>query len=153
MNLFICTFTDQTKGETARYAQLVFESLDSDSFDRTISPVYVTSEETILSHDTEMDDSTTINTYYNKMNSFMDHVWDGFYTGQIRMSRFVSLVQLERDYNVTYTSTLPTKMRYSLLGTISDTDSISVTVPYVRPYSVRCSLNGVEVKTLLGKPG
>ena len=29
----------------------------------------------------------------NALNSFMDHVWDGFYTGQTRRSRFPALVQ------------------------------------------------------------
>lgn len=29
----------------------------------------------------------------NRLNSFMDHVWDGFYTGQKRRSRFPSIVK------------------------------------------------------------
>ena len=45
---------------------LLFESLDEDTWDRSIQPVFITDEE---------------GTYSNKLNSFMDHVWDGFYTG------------------------------------------------------------------------
>ena len=52
---------------------LLFESLDSDKWDRSIQPVYITDEE---------------GNYSVKLNSFMDHVWDGFYTGQVRLSRF-----------------------------------------------------------------
>jgi len=39
---------------------------DDDWEDRSVQPVYITSEETGFS---------------NKLNSMMDHVWDGFYTG------------------------------------------------------------------------
>lgn len=45
---------------------LVWESLDADSRDRSMYPVYVGL------------DGTDMN---NKVNSFMDHVWDGFYAG------------------------------------------------------------------------
>jgi len=45
---------------------LLFESLDGDTSDRSVQPVYIESEETGSR---------------NKLNSFMDHVWDGFYTG------------------------------------------------------------------------
>lgn len=35
----------------------------------------------------------------------MDHVWDGFYTGQIRLSRFSALIQQGEDYWVNTTGT------------------------------------------------
>ena len=37
----------------------------------------------------------SIPNYNNKLNSFMDHVWDGFYTGQKRLSRFISVVRTD----------------------------------------------------------
>lgn len=52
---------------------LLFESLDGDTYDRSVQPVYIS------------DDNGS---YTNKLNSNMDHVWDGFYTGQTRLSRF-----------------------------------------------------------------
>lgn len=52
---------------------LVFESTDEDQEDRSMQPIYVKLQ------------GTTMN---NKLNSMMDHMWDGFYTGQKRMSRF-----------------------------------------------------------------
>ena len=39
--------------------------------------------------------NASIPNYNNKLNSFMDHVWDGFYTGQKRLSRFISVVRTD----------------------------------------------------------
>lgn len=44
---------------------LLFESLDSDTEDRSSQPVTLTNE---------------VTGYHNRVNSFMDHGWDGFYT-------------------------------------------------------------------------
>ena len=52
---------------------LLFESLDADRLDRSVQPVILSNEET---------------GYENRINSFMDHGWDGFYTSQKRLSRF-----------------------------------------------------------------
>jgi len=59
---------------------LLFESEDDDKWDRSMQPIYIkeSGEGKVAS---------------NKLNSFMDHVWDGFYTGQVRLSRFPGLVQ------------------------------------------------------------
>jgi hypothetical protein len=45
---------------------LLFESLDPDTMDRSLQPIEIYSEGS---------------KFYTKVNSFMDHVWDGFYTG------------------------------------------------------------------------
>lgn len=44
----------------------------------------------------------------------MDHVWDGFYTGQIRLSRFPIQMQTDEDYTLYSSGTPPGKMRYTL---------------------------------------
>ena len=46
----------------------------------------------------------------------MDHVWDGFYTGQIRLSRFPSIVESNQDYEVLYTGTPPAAQRFTLIA-------------------------------------
>lgn len=46
---------------------LIFESEDDDTLDRSVQPVYASMSDLSIN---------------NKVNSFMDHVWDGFYTGQ-----------------------------------------------------------------------
>lgn len=56
----------------------MFESLDEDKWDRSVQPVYLTNTETGAR---------------NKINSYMDHVWDGFYTGQVRLSRFPAVLE------------------------------------------------------------
>ena len=44
----------------------MFESQDDDKFDRSIQPISIHNEEI---------------GFNNTLNSMMDHVWDGFYTG------------------------------------------------------------------------
>lgn len=48
---------------------LIFESLDADNEDRELQPVYIIDEDG----------------NQNKINSYMDHGWDGFYTSQKRL--------------------------------------------------------------------
>jgi hypothetical protein len=52
----------------------------------------------------------------NKLNAMMDHVWDGFYTGQKREQRFVALVWGPRKavYDITYTGSPPVTQRFEL---------------------------------------
>jgi hypothetical protein len=58
MNLWTC--------KNEKLGILQFESEDPDTLDRSMQPIYSRLQ------------GTTMN---NKVNSFMDHVWDGFYTG------------------------------------------------------------------------
>lgn len=44
----------------------------------------------------------------------MDHVWDGFYTGQVRESTFPSLVLTDSDYDIEFTGTPFKKFIYAL---------------------------------------
>jgi len=78
---------------------LLFESLDADTSDRTIQPITLTSEET---------------GYENTVNSFMDHIWDGFYTGQKRLSRFPIQIETDHHYLIYMAGTPPQKQRYTL---------------------------------------
>lgn len=52
----------------------------------------------------------------NKLNAFMDHVWDGFYTGQVRESRFPSVVYAPKGsvYNITYSGSPAKSQRFEL---------------------------------------
>ena len=80
---------------------LLFDSLDADRMDRSVQPVYVQNEES---------------GFDNKLNSFMDHCWDGFYTCQKRETKFPSLVYQNWDYNIEYTGTPPQKQDFRLSG-------------------------------------
>lgn len=77
----------------------LFESLDADTSDRTIQPV------TLKCADTG---------YENTVNSFMDHAWDGFYTSQLRLSRFPMQVETNHECVLYMSGTPPNKMRYTL---------------------------------------
>jgi hypothetical protein len=95
---------------------LLVDSLDLDSMDRTVSPLIVTSPNLL--------------TYSNVLNSFMDHVWDGFYTGHKRKSRFPIVVKGGYAYNLSYTGTPPIKQRFKLAGL---TKGITVQIRYTKP--------------------
>jgi len=58
-------------------AIVLFESLDEDKLTRILSPIQVQSMNL---------------TSRNVLNTFMDHLWDGFYTSMKRLSRFASLI-------------------------------------------------------------
>lgn len=75
--------------------------MDDDKNDRSIQPVYV------QKLDTQMN---------NKLNSMMDHCWDGFYTCQFRLSRFPAIVDASPQsvYDIMMTGTPPKKMRFQL---------------------------------------
>ena len=53
----------------------------------------------------------------NKLNSMMDHTWDGFYAGQKRLSRFPGLINANKGvYNLTMTGSPPKGLRFTLLS-------------------------------------
>lgn len=93
MNLWTC--------KQPKLGILKFESEDEDTLDRSIQPIYSRLEGTDMN---------------NKVNSYMDHVWDGFYTGQTRLSRFPIIVYAPRGavYDIIYTGTPPKKQKYTL---------------------------------------
>jgi len=62
MNAYICQAT--------HLGILLFESNDDDNWDRSMQPIYIKKEGTGME---------------NNLNAMMDHVWDGFYSGQLRL--------------------------------------------------------------------
>lgn len=69
----------------------------------------------------------------------MDHMWDGFYTGQVRLSRFNALVQADRDIILTTSGTQPGNMRYYL---DSADGGMMVSVPYFNAGSYAVMIKG-----------
>lgn len=80
---------------------LMMISDDVDQEDRTVTPIYMVNEET---------------GYSNKLQHQMDHMWDGFYTGQKHKSQFTALIETNIDYNMTFSSTPPENMRLQMRG-------------------------------------
>lgn len=97
---------------------LLFESMDDDTLDRTVSPMVIT--------------SPTIPSFSNVLNSFMDHLWDGFYTSQKRLSRFPSLIKSGEKYLVSYSGTPPSKQRFTLMA---DSKAVTIQIKYTKPGS------------------
>ena len=73
----------------------------------------------------------------------MDHVWDGFYTGQIRESRFPAILTTNQDYTLEISGTPPKKMRFVLLA---ETGGVKIKIPYPVAGSIAVSANGKRVE-------
>jgi hypothetical protein len=148
MNAYRCMYNSPSSQQSDlindKYRLLVSESLDFDKEDRMISPTNVTTTGSGWTH-------ASNGQFLNKLNAFASHKPVTFYK-QLRLSRFPAMVQVGRYYNVTYTGSLPAKMRYQLQGA-DDKESIVITVPYYRPETVRVTVNGKEVQGKTGRPG
>jgi hypothetical protein len=108
--------------------QLVMIGDDVDWEDRNVAPVYVYNEAT---------------GYSNKLNHQMDHMWDGFYTGQKHKSMFAAQVDTQQNYTIEYTSTPFKNMRYELRAS---TGRVKVKVHYWNAGSYEVYANGEKVE-------
>jgi len=119
---------------------LQFESLDADTMDRSVQPVFVLNSAT---------------GYNNTLNSFMDHLWNGFYTSQKRLSRFNAALLTGQDYVVEFTGTNPNKMRFNLE---TRAGGVKIKIPYSFAQAIGVSANGVRIAPnnfddAIGQPG
>jgi hypothetical protein len=83
----------------------------------------------------------------NKLNSFMDHVWDGFYSGQIRRSRFPGFIYGGEKgifYDIVMTGTPAKRMQYKFI-TQSKTAGMTLRVAYPGSTSYAIEKDGEEV--------
>ena len=96
---------------------LLFENIDDDKYKRMITPIYVKNEALKTS---------------NAINTFMDHIWDGFYTGQLRLSRWPAIIQTgpTMSYEVLYTGTPPGNQRFTLKA---DYSAVAMKINYPKP--------------------
>lgn len=96
--------------DNTQLGMLLFESEDSDKFDRSVQPIYVRDY---------IDDGTDVGTFTmeTKLNSMMDHGCDTGYASQLRTSRFPVLAQADnRQYDIVYSGTPPKKQKFSLFA-------------------------------------
>ena len=126
MNAYVCV---QDSSDKNYYMMMSFESQDSDKETRTIAPINVTSAVEVF--DTELG-----NKFRNDLAQFQDHMWDGFYTGHLRLSRFPGIIYTGRYYNITNKGTLPNNLMFRLQGTQGKTEPIIVTLKYMDPAAV-----------------
>lgn len=74
----------------------------------------------------------------------MDHMWDGFYTGQKRLSRFpaqIETIPQANDYTVAFTGTPANTMRFTLKA---DVGAVKIKIPYPNAGSYTVFADGVE---------
>jgi len=83
----------------------------------------------------------------NVLNIEMDHVWDGFYTGQLRQTRIPAVVDAFKNsvYDIVYTGTPPKKQLFELVSQSPDT-GMTVRIAYPDAVSYSVQLNGVTVE-------
>jgi hypothetical protein len=110
----------------------LWESLDADGEDRSLQPVHIR--------------QTSGGYFNNKLNSFMDHMWDGFYTGQVRLPRFPSQIQTGRDYRIDMTSTPPKKMRFKLIETSGSEEGMMIKIDFPNVTPVQIKVGGKPVE-------
>lgn len=83
----------------------------------------------------------------NVINTFMDHLWDGFYTSMLRLSRFVAIVQGGPGmvYEINYKSTPPQKQTFAMKA---DYTSVVLRIKYSKPgtYIIKDSKSGKEIR-------
>ena len=79
----------------------------------------------------------------NNLNAMMDHVWDGFYTGQIRLQRFPSIIQGERGsvYDLNFTGS-PAKHMQFVIRSQSKTTGTTIRIAYPGAESRAVYANG-----------
>ncbi len=71
----------------------------------------------------------------------MDHVWDSFYTGQKRLTRFPSLIEPSVPgsplwFNITYTGTPPRDQLFELFEIPSDKEGVFLRIDYTKAEAV-----------------
>lgn len=111
---------------------MLFESNDYDKMDRSMQPIYVKRQ------GTEME---------NKLNAMMDHVWDGFYTGQKRLQRFPTVIQGDRGsiYDLNFTGTPAKNMRFTYRSQ-SKTAGTTIRIAYPSAESRQILVDGKPVE-------
>lgn len=106
-NAYLCT--------NDNIGQITFDSLDADRMDRSVQPVYIRESNS---------------GFDNKLNSYMDHCWDGFYTCQKRETKFPTIIDTDwPEFEIEYTGTPPNAQEFRYLGK-SDAPGKLISIKY-----------------------
>ena len=106
-NAYLCT--------NDNIGQITFDSLDADRMDRSVQPVYIREPNS---------------GFDNKLNSYMDHCWDGFYTCQQRETKFPTIIDTDwKEFEIEYTGTPPNAQEFRYIGK-SDAPGKLISIKY-----------------------
>jgi hypothetical protein len=110
-----------------------FQSEDEDWRDRSVQPVYLKQQGTEIS---------------NKINSQSDQVWDGFYAGQKRNSRFPGIIDAAKGnvYDIVYTGTPPKEQRFELYSHPDASAAITVRIAYPDAAAYQLKVDGKTIE-------
>lgn len=76
----------------------------------------------------------------------MDNTWDGFYAGQIRLSRFPALIDGNgANYNISFTGSPAKKMRF-LFNSNNKTAAMTIRIAYPSAESRSITINGKTIE-------
>jgi hypothetical protein len=77
----------------------------------------------------------------------MDHIWDGFYSGQQKMPRFPSLVEIDRGsiHDVTFSGNAPKKAMFSLFHEKANAGT-TVRIAYPDAVSIQVKVNDKKIE-------
>lgn len=103
--------------------QLCFIGDDVDWEDRSPTPIYVNDEDS---------------GFTNKINHMMDHMWDGFYTGQKHKSQYTSMIQTNRNYTIEYSGTPWKNQRFEMRA---EKGLSKITIQYWNSLTIRVYAN------------
>ena len=82
----------------------------------------------------------------NKLNSYMDNTWDGFYAGQIRLSRFPALIDGNGGvYNISFTGSPAKTMRFTF-NSNNKTAGMTIRIAYPGAESRSITINDKTIE-------
>lgn len=119
---------------TDKMGILQFESNDWDAKDRALQPIFIR--------------EPGVSKMNNTLNAYMDHIWDGFYTGQIRMARFPSITYATKGkiYDMVYSGNTPKNQTFRLRSQ-NPQNQMQLRIHYPDTGSFSILVNGVVIES------
>ncbi len=113
---------------------LLVENIEKEANTRTIAPMMIQNLE---------------DTFVNKINNFMDHDCESGYPSHLRTPIHAGILTLNKNYNITFTGTNPSKMKFKLFDVSFENIKYNIfKVKYGSPQTVVVfDKNGKEIKS------
>ncbi|CAG9312591.1 unnamed protein product [Blepharisma stoltei] len=137
--VYICPY-DTASGEVYEY--VIIESQDTDKWNRTFSPLNITSVDIGNGYAFK---SYNYGAFRNDLNEYEDMTWEAFYRDGLHLSRFGSIIYTGQYYNLTTTGTPPTKFSIITEASIDQSRGFVMTLKYDSPVIVDVYVNGTKV--------
>jgi len=122
---------------TRKLGKLLFEHLDAEAETRNLTPIKITSQD-------------PSDAFENVINTFQDHGCEFGYPNFTRTPRFPSIIQLDRNYVIQFTSTNPEKVKFHLLD--SSWDNKMFTFDQYISSTENNTISGVGIKIQYSSP-